>query len=286
MSRWLVVPFAALALVATGARAEKEIEVVIHEDGWHRGPVPLDSLLRSALASDTVWSVRRFQGPAGPATRVTPSLVPRLRAILLRADSEGDGYDLPKVCESCPDQLPILISLGTQGADTNLLDLDVWFREAQGRYVAHNGWVGRITFSKDAPELLALIKRTLPADSVVQRYEWHPRPDSLPREGAPRDEANPKFGEYVDVEVLPEPLVKVPPEYPAEARDLGVDGLVVVQALIDRSGQVADTRVTKSIRPLDDAAVAAVRQWKFKPATTKGKPVAVWIAIPVKFSLH
>jgi protein TonB len=37
---------------------------------------------------------------------------------------------------------------------------------------------------------------------------------------------------------------------------------------------------------LDAAAAAAVRQWRFKPATSKGEPVAVWVGIPVKFTLH
>ena len=37
---------------------------------------------------------------------------------------------------------------------------------------------------------------------------------------------------------------------------------------------------------LDDYAVGAVRQWRFKPAMARGKPVAVWVALPVKFTLH
>lgn len=100
--------------------------------------------------------------------------------------------------------------------------------------------------------------------------------------GGDRD---PMFGEYVYVEELPEALYKVPPSYPDEARRAGVDGTVLVQALIGKDGHVKDTRITNSIPMLDDAAVRAVRQWTFVPAKSKDKPVAVWVAVPVKFSL-
>jgi protein TonB len=65
-----------------------------------------------------------------------------------------------------------------------------------------------------------------------------------------------------------------------------VDGTVLVQALVGKDGKVKDTRVVKSIAMLDGAAEAAVRQWVFKPALSNNKPVAVWVAVPVKFTLH
>lgn len=96
----------------------------------------------------------------------------------------------------------------------------------------------------------------------------------------------PKFGELVHVEKLPEVVRRVPPEYPNAARKAGVSGKVMVQALIGRDGLVKDTRVVESIPPLDRAAVAAVRQWEFKPAQGDGRSVAVWVGIPVSFKLH
>jgi len=102
----------------------------------------------------------------------------------------------------------------------------------------------------------------------------------------PTDEDLPKFGEYVYVEELPEAITKVAPQYPDLAREASVDGTVMVQALVGKDGKVKDTRVVKSIPMLDAAAVAAVRQWVFKPALSNNKPVAVWVAVPVKFTLH
>jgi protein TonB len=103
---------------------------------------------------------------------------------------------------------------------------------------------------------------------------------------APPEDALPAFGDYVYVEELPEPITRVNPIYPDLAREAGVDGTVNVQALVGKDGRVRDVRVVKSIPMLDEAAKTAVRQWVFKPALSNNKPVAVWVGVPVKFSLH
>ncbi len=102
----------------------------------------------------------------------------------------------------------------------------------------------------------------------------------------PADESLPKFQEYVYVEELPEAVTKVEPRYPDIAREAGVEGTVMIQVLVNRDGGVADTRVVKSVPTLDQAAIECVRQWRFKPASSGGKPVAVWVAVPIKFTLH
>jgi TonB family protein len=102
----------------------------------------------------------------------------------------------------------------------------------------------------------------------------------------PSDEELPKFGDFVYVDELPEAITKVPPSYPQAAREANVDGTVLVQVLVGKDGRVVDTRVIKSIPGLDEAAATAARQWVFKPAMAGGKPVAVWVAVPVRFTLH
>jgi len=103
---------------------------------------------------------------------------------------------------------------------------------------------------------------------------------------APPVSGDPKPGDYVYVEELPEAITRVPPNYPDEARRAGVQGIVMVQALVRRDGTVGDVKVTKSIPLLDQAAMESVRQWTFKPARAKGEPIAVWVAVPIKFTLH
>jgi protein TonB len=108
-------------------------------------------------------------------------------------------------------------------------------------------------------------------------------PPSAPGEGPPADRItvtdDPKPGDYVFVEELPETITKVQPENPS----CGAQGTVLIQALVGKDGRVKDTRVVGSIPCLDEAARSAVRQWVFKPALAKGSPVAVWVAVPVRF---
>jgi TonB family protein len=90
-------------------------------------------------------------------------------------------------------------------------------------------------------------------------------------------------GEYLYVEDLPEAIKKVAPDYSLIDPDSVARGTVLIQALVGKDGRVGDTKVVKSVPGLDSAAVAAVRQWEFKPAMTHGKPVAVWVAVPIRF---
>jgi len=105
-------------------------------------------------------------------------------------------------------------------------------------------------------------------------------PDRTPPPPPPRPEPSP---EYIYVEELPEAIVKAKPQYPSDWTD-AMTGTVVVQAFVEKDGSVGETKVVKSIPPLDDAAVACVRKWKFKPATSYGKPIGVWVAVPVRFA--
>ena len=103
----------------------------------------------------------------------------------------------------------------------------------------------------------------------------------------PSDEDGmPKFGEYVFTDELPEVITKTPVEYPDIARSANVEGLVTVWALVGKDGKVKETRIAKSVPMLDAAAESAVKQYVFKPALSNNKPVAVWVAVPVRFSLH
>ena len=91
---------------------------------------------------------------------------------------------------------------------------------------------------------------------------------------------------FIYVERLPEAVDRVAPEYPEVARRAGQSGTVVVQALIGVGGEVKETMITQSVRGLDEAAVRAVEQWDFQPAMSGSRPIQVWVAIPVRFSLH
>ncbi len=104
----------------------------------------------------------------------------------------------------------------------------------------------------------------------------------------PVTEAFPARGEYVYVEVLPAPIKEVKPEYPSIAKEAGVEGAVTVHVLVGKEGRVLDAVLAEKIQVpmLNEAALAAARQWVFTPGLANGRPVACWSAIPFRFRLH
>ena len=88
--------------------------------------------------------------------------------------------------------------------------------------------------------------------------------------------------------VPPEPVYKPMPSYPPLAARQRVDGLVILQVLVDENGAVQDVTVLRGVKPdlgLDAAAAKAVRGWRFKPATKNGVRVKVRITQPIPFRL-
>lgn len=77
------------------------------------------------------------------------------------------------------------------------------------------------------------------------------------------------------------------PQYTEIARKARIQGVVIVEAIIDKNGNVTNVRVLKPLpMGLDQAAVDAVENWKFKPATLNGKPVDVYYNLTVNFRLQ
>jgi TonB family protein len=97
---------------------------------------------------------------------------------------------------------------------------------------------------------------------------------------------NPSPDDFVAVEEMPVLISMPPPVYPDMARQAEVEGTVMVRALVGKDGKVQDAFVTEGIPMLNDAAVAASKKAVFKPALQQHKPVAVWVQIPMRFTLN
>lgn len=85
----------------------------------------------------------------------------------------------------------------------------------------------------------------------------------------------------------PKKLFSPQPQYTEIARKARITGVVIVEAIIDKSGSVTNVKVLKGLpMGLDQAAVDAIKKWKFEPATLNGKPVAVIYNLTVNFQLQ
>lgn len=85
----------------------------------------------------------------------------------------------------------------------------------------------------------------------------------------------------------PVEISRVQPDYPESARKAQMQGTVVLEAVISRSGAVESVRVLRSVNPLLDAsAVKAVSRWRYEPARFDGRPVPVYLTVTVRFQLE
>jgi periplasmic protein TonB len=75
------------------------------------------------------------------------------------------------------------------------------------------------------------------------------------------------------------------PEYPSLAKAAGIQGLVIVEVIIDEHGDVTNARVLRSTAVLDQAALDAVRRWKFSPARLNGEAIPVVMTVTINFQL-
>jgi protein TonB len=93
-------------------------------------------------------------------------------------------------------------------------------------------------------------------------------------------------GDEIFPEVMPVLVKMTTPDYPRLAREAGIEGEVVVRAVVDQNGRVAHVVVASGPAVLRDAAAAAVRSALFRPALQNGRAVRVWVSIPIRFTLE
>jgi TonB family protein len=78
---------------------------------------------------------------------------------------------------------------------------------------------------------------------------------------------------------------KVDPVYPEQAKSVHLSGKVILSVTVDEKGNVSDIKVTNGHPLLDEAAKAAVSQWKYSPTLLNGEPVPVITTVTVSFSI-
>ncbi len=123
------------------------------------------------------------------------------------------------------------------------------------------------------------------------------RPLNIPPPPPPEEAKSPEEKEEEEPEIFvaveempeiiggPEAVYKVL-EYPEIARRAGLEGLVIVQVIVEPDGRPSHPTILKSAGDiLDQAAIKAVMKLRFKPGKQRGKPVRVRYAIPIRFKL-
>jgi len=102
------------------------------------------------------------------------------------------------------------------------------------------------------------------------------------RREAPSDDGTLRVGGVI---APPTKIVNVAPIYPQEAQDAKVQGVVVIETVIDEAGAVKEAWILKSVPLLDEPALEAVRQWRYQPTLMNGVPRPVRMTVTVNFTL-
>jgi periplasmic protein TonB len=95
------------------------------------------------------------------------------------------------------------------------------------------------------------------------------------------------LGRVINTKADPNYFQNPPPEYPELARQMRQEGLVMLAVDVDREGMPIKVEILKSsgFRLLDQAALKAVRHWKFQPGSVGGIPVESTVSVPIRFQL-
>ncbi len=130
----------------------------------------------------------------------------------------------------------------------------------------------------------------------IERRAWPPPTAQLPAQMLEHPAWPPEWRSGVDgvlpvdttpVDSLPRVVRRVDPApFPSPGRPTSLDGLIVVKLRVERDGSVGEAAIAESIPVMDEPALRAVRQWRFRPALRRGKPIPLWVYVPVRVSAH
>jgi protein TonB len=110
--------------------------------------------------------------------------------------------------------------------------------------------------------------------------------DGIPQPPPPPPPPVPQKPVRVTALNMPTKVHDVAPIYPTIARASGVEGMVIIEAVIAVDGTVRDARVLRSVMLLDHAALDAVKQWRYAPTRLNGVAVPVIVTVTVHFRLQ
>lgn len=155
---------------------------------------------------------------------------------------------------------------------------------AKKQYVAARSQYRRAaTYQPNDSYLVARIRE---CDQEISKLKKGPQSGTSSPEDFQHQPDNSPIVPFYALTEKPKEIARVMPKYPQEALRERVEGTVVLKILVNSYGEIEEIQVLNSIPYLDEAAMAAARQFKFTPARQGNKPVKAWINVPVSFKLN
>jgi TonB family protein len=153
-------------------------------------------------------------------------------------------------------------------------------------HVAEQTLVGTRQLYPDEIEVMKALsrffaRRASVASMAASRAEMDKEPAPTPNQ--PDADGNYRVGSNIPV---PKKMRDVRSQFPDEAKAVGLEGVVIMEIWVDETGRVTNARMVRGIPMLEEAAVAAVMQWRFTPVIVDGKAVPVRMTITHNFTLQ
>ena len=144
-----------------------------------------------------------------------------------------------------------------------------------------------------SPQQPQVLEKPIKPDPDTPAKSEEKTPEKAPAQ-EPTQTPQKTLDELKEGDLLPLDMVDTPPavlkrvqaDYPAAARSFGIEGTVMVNALISEKGEVIKTEIIKGIKGVfgfNQSTQSAVHQWKFEPASIKGIKVKVWMPIAIEY---
>jgi TonB family protein len=199
------------------------------------------------------------------------------RALLAAGPSDSLRRCVPR--PPAGDSADALVAGVTFRGRRGVLGVLLFFGSRCAQVFADGAPAGSIDLGTSAGALLDQVQRALPADTALGAIAL--------TEPLPADTGSRFFPLAIPspVDSLPRSLVRTRPAWPRGAAGPGPVEVRVL-ALVDENGSVAEARAREPRPPFDDAAVQAVRSWRFVAARRAGRPVRAWVEIPVRFEVR
>jgi TonB family protein len=311
-----------VTLMMTAANVSIQTEQKAHVKSFKVDEPLDDSLFTFAPPSDAREVNVLFPTPVLPRPNLTGSTAPAFELKALNGTSftftslKGQPVLLDfwtTWCEPCRKAMPVLESLYREYREKGLVILGIdagedrqtvetFLRTAPASYPAVLGGESDIlkTFQVSAYPTYVLIDSTgkivahqigYPGDAGLRGMLARVGLGSSPAPSIQRTPASPvpvppdlnRVGNGV---TPPTVLSRVEPQYSDAARAARLQGTVVLEAFIDENGVPIVIRVVRSLDPeLDQNAITAIEQWRFRPGTRNGTPVKVVLNIEVNFNI-
>ena len=264
-------------------------------------------VLCSALAVSGVAAARAFPLQQAPRDPVPGQLSAEQRAVLDRAvDRARDALSREPSAPDLHHKLALAL-MNRASSDPSLTDTDRLpilkeaVAEENGALAVRPDYLEALRLKQtllrmaaaatanpvERASLLSDAKAALDRADALQ-LKTAPPPPPPPPPPSPFDTA---FGDMKPLRVggavkAPIKVKDVRPVYPPDAQDARVQGVVIMEILVDGQGKVADARILRSVPMLDQAALDAVRQWEYTPTLLNGSPVPVIMTVTVNFTLQ